>query len=337
MKRIFESKWRLEISLLVLSFVLFTLNDWILISSWRGFFLGIVYFMVLYSHAQINRFLLLPLLTKRQKVSLYTTLSLILILVFTLILHYLSNSDFYRQCFLHNNPIKTTPKYQFGVILGSAICILGSTLFFEYYQNQRITAKREITSNISQIDFLTKQLNPHFLFNTLNTIYGVSLRYPEKTSELILKVSELLRYQVENTKKERVAIESEVEFILSYIELQKERVGYRTQIDFNYDIDEHGPYHIHPMLLFNFIENAFKHGTCNIEDCFIHITLTVKKGLLTLCTSNSVPHKKPKILSTHVGIENTKSRLEMLYAERHSLSIHAEKSLHNVLLHINLS
>jgi len=336
MKKFFESRWMIELALLVFSFVLFALNDWILISSWRGFFLGILYFMVLYSHAQINRFLLLPILSKMHKVWFYIFFSLILILIYTFILYHLSNSSLYQHCFLHSNPIKTTAKYQFGVIIGSTICILGSTQFYEYYRNQRLMAKKEITSNKSQIDFLTKQLNPHFLFNTLNTIYGVSLKYPEKTPELILKVSDLLRYQVENTRKDMISIQSEVDFILSYIELQKERLGYRSKIDFNYEIDREGAYNIHPMLLFNFIENAFKHGTCNIEDCFVKISLFVNDGVLKLITSNSVPLKRAKITSTHIGIENTQSRLEMLYANNHSLELKTENNQYNVVLKIRL-
>lgn len=336
MKNIIESKWTVEGSILIFTFILFTLNDWILISSWKSFFMGIIYFLVLYGHAQLNRFLLLPLLTVKHKTWMYVLCSLVFLCLFTIVLHYLTETVLYRNCYLHRSPVKLSYQYQFGVILGSFICIVGAAQFIEYYRNRRNKDTREIISNKSQIDFLTKQLNPHFLFNTLNTIYGVSLKYPDRTSDLILKVSELLRYQVENTKKEMVSIENELDFILSYIELEKERVGYRTQVSFEYDIDRKAQYEISSMLLFTFIENAFKHGTCNIEYCFVKIGLFVKDGILTLSTSNSVPLKKPKVASTRVGLENTRSRLQMLYPEKHRLEVHSGSNRYDVLLEIEL-
>jgi LytS/YehU family sensor histidine kinase len=92
----------------------------------------------------------------------------------------------------------------------------------EYHRNQKKEANREIAFNKSQIDLLNKQLNPHFLFNTLNTIYGLSIAFPDRTPEVIMKVSELLRYQVENGRKELVSLKDEIDFIQSYIELEKE-------------------------------------------------------------------------------------------------------------------
>lgn len=335
MKHFFESNFWQEIFLLIFSFILFTLNDWILISSWRSFLLGIVYFMLLYSHAQLNRFFLLPILIEKHKLLQYLLITVLLMLVFGVALNYLTGKSLYKSCFLHSNPIKMTYQYQLGVLLGSLICIIGTTRLIEYYRSQKIRANKELLFNKNQMAFLNMQLNPHFLFNTLNTIYGISYKYPEKTPELILKVSELMRYQLENTKKETITIEKEVDFISSYIELEKERIGHRCKIDFVCNIDNPKDFQIAPMLLFTYVENAFKHGTCSIDDCFVTIELSVSNSFLLFNIANSVPDTKSET-STKVGFENTKTRLEMLYKNNYDLQIKDEKNIFTVALKIKL-
>lgn len=325
-----------ELGILVFSFILFTLNDWILIATWKSFFLGSIYFILLYAHAQINRYLFLPFLIKKQNTFLYIFLTLCTLVVFAFLLSYLTQSILYKNCFLHSDTSKLTFQFQFGVLLGSCVSILGATQFLDYYRRQKEGDKREIQSNKIQIDLLNKQLNPHFLFNTLNTIYGLSIKSPEKTPDVIMKVSELLRYQVENSNKDLVSLNDEISFIQSYIELERERVGYRCQIEFNYQTDEADHYYIAPMIVFTFVENAFKHGTSNIEGSFIRIDLSVKKRILSLHIQNSVPIKKNGLPSTKVGLENTKARLKMIYPDRHVLQVGLVENRFDTFLEITL-
>ncbi|MFZ4860945.1 sensor histidine kinase [Sphingobacterium sp. Mn56C] len=337
MRKVFENKWMVEFTLLVFSFILFTLNDWILILSWKGFFMGVIYFLILYSHAQFNRFLLLPILIKKNNPLGYILSSVTVLLLFSLVLRLLTENVIYKNCFLYKDLIQNTFHYQFGVLLGTLICILGSIQFIEYYRYQRQKTKTELLSNQTQIDYLKKQLNPHFLFNTLNTVYGISLKFPERTSEMIIKVSQLLRYQLENTKKEYVCLADEIDFIANYIELENERVGYRSKIEFVYPENIECHYQIAPMLLITYVENAFKHGTCSLEDCFIKIVLELRGGVLHLSVKNSIPERKSKIQSTRIGLENAKARLEHMYPKRYQLNIHAGLSEFNVSLQMELS
>ncbi|ULT23189.1 histidine kinase [Sphingobacterium sp. E70] len=174
------------------------------------------------------------------------------------------------------------------------------------------------------------------MFNTLNTIYGISLKFPERTSELIIKVSQLLRYQMESSDKEFVSMDDEIDFISSYIELERERLGYRTKIDFDYQREEGVKYQIAPMLLITFVENAFKHGTCSIEDCYVAISIRIEKGNLYLHVRNSVPVKKRNVFSAKIGLENTIARLKLLYPNRYQLNTNASKEEFEVSLVINL-
>lgn len=152
-----------------------------------------------------------------------------------------------------------------------------------------------------------------------------------------MQVSQLMRYQVENSSKEFVSIDDEIAFISSYIQLEKERVGYRCEINYNENFDEEKQYKIAPMLLISFIENAFKHGACTIENCFVNIDISIKENKLSLIVSNSIPTKKKAVVSTKIGLENTQKRLEIIYPEKYKLEIKPTETVFNVNLEIDLS
>jgi len=335
-KSILENKWLQEISILIFSFLLFTVNDWILITSWKSFFTGSVYFFILYSHAQINRFFVLPVLLREHKPHLYLLLTAALLFIFSILLYEVSTEILYKNCFLYKSSYQKTYHFQLGTLAGTLLCILGSIQILEHYREQKKKTNKELLHNQAQLNVLRAQLNPHFLFNTFNTLYGVSLQYPERSSELIMQVSQMMRYQVENNTKEFIPLDDEIDFISSYIELERERVGYRCQIDYNPQL-EYGHYKIAPMLLITFIENAFKHGTCAIEDCFVHIDIHMEGNVLHLGIRNSIPEKKKKVISTKVGLRNTIESLKIIYPEKHQLDCFASGSTYTVNLKVELS
>ncbi len=324
-----------EISILIFSFLLFSVNDWILITSWKSFFTGSVYFFILYSHAQINRFFLLPILLKEHKPALYLLLTATLLFVFSILLYEISTQILYRNCFLYKSSYQKTYSFQLATLAGTLICILGSIQILEHYREQKMKTNKALLHNQAQLNVFRAQLNPHFLFNTFNTLYGVSLQYPERSSELIMQVSQLMRYQVENNTKEFIPIEKEIDFLSSYVELEKERVGYRCKINYNYETDRSN-YKIAPMLLITFIENAFKHGTCAIEDCYVDINIKIKESILQLKINNSIPDKKKKVISTKVGLKNTIESLQIIYPNQHHLDSFANGKEYTVNLTVEL-
>jgi len=336
-KSILENKWWQEIIILIFSFILFTLNDWILILSWKGFYTGLVYFFILYFHAQINRYFLLPVLLVKHRPVLYLMMTVLLLFVFSVILYEVSTEFLYKNCFLYKSAHQKSYQFQVATLVGTLICILGPILMLENYRIQKKRTNKKLLYNQVQLNALKGQLNPHFLFNTFNTLYGISLQYPERTSDMIMKVSQLMRYQVENGNKEFVSLQDELEFISSYIELEKERVGYRCDIDFQQDVDFDSNYKIAPMLLITFIENAFKHGACTIENCYVNIKIKTSEEKIYLVISNSIPTKKKKIVSTKIGLKNTMERLAILYPEKHILDIKQGELKYEVNLEIDLN
>lgn len=189
----------------------------------------------------------------------------------------------------------------------------------------------------SELKFLKNQLNPHFLFNTLNNIYALSRKKSDKTPEVVMKLSELLSFMLYEAANETIAIEKEIRFLDDYISL--ERIRYTDtglSVSFKKEIDD--PMQpIAPLILLPLVENAFKHGASeNHFDSFIDITLTVKNQQLSFCMKNSYEEPLQKNKSTTIGLQNTERQLQLLYKD-HQLAIKKENNEFEVLLTINLN
>jgi two-component system LytT family sensor kinase len=333
---ILDNKWWQEVAVVLFSFTIYTLkNDWMLFSSFISILMGVFFYCILYMHAQFNRFFLLPILFKANKPFTYIILTLFGVFVFSVVLYEITMLDMFAKCHLYQNSHQRSYAYQLASVLGTLVCILSPIIVFKFYRIHRKQTDAALLFNQMQLNSLKGQLNPHFLFNTFNTLYGISLQFPDRTPDLIMKVSQLMRYQLESNGKQFVSLEDELEFINSYVQLEKERVGYRCDITFDAEIDNENAYKISPMLLIAFVENAFKHGTCAIENCYVKITITVKEGLLHLHVTNSIP-KKNDVISTKIGLKNTIERLNLIYGKDYKLDIQDDKQTYIVDLEIQL-
>lgn len=333
---ILDNKWWQEVAVVLFSFTIYTLkNDWMLFSSFISILMGVFFYCILYLHAQFNRFFLLPILFKGNKPFTYIILTLFGVFVFSVILYEITMLDMFAKCHLYQNSHQRSYAYQLASVLGTLVCILSPIIVFKFYRIHRKQTDAALLFNQMQLNSLKGQLNPHFLFNTFNTLYGISLEFPDRTPDLIMKVSQLMRYQLESNGKQFVSLEDELEFINSYIQLEKERVGYRCDITFDSNVDNENAYKISPMLLIAFVENAFKHGTCAIENCFVNITIKVENGVLYLHVTNSIP-KKNDVISTKIGLKNTIERLNLIYGKDYKLDIQDDKKTYVVDLEIQL-
>lgn len=180
------------------------------------------------------------------------------------------------------------------------------------------------------------QINPHFLFNTLNTLYGMVVLKSEQTETAFIQFINLMKYMYTNPTKEMIPIEEEVEYIREFIEIQKYRTEKKELIHFSYTNDGAYPgLQIVPMLLITFIENALKYGLSSVHDGPVDIRIEVRNGILNFRTDNrkaSEPHNRPK----GIGIANCRKRLELAYPERHTLEIKETEHEFKVLLTIKL-
>ncbi|MCW3463913.1 sensor histidine kinase [Chitinophaga nivalis] len=172
----------------------------------------------------------------------------------------------------------------------------------------------------AELAFLKAQINPHFLFNTLNNIYSLAVTKKENTAECLLKLSNILRYITDEVHQEMVPLQLEVSCIQDFIDLQQIRLGDNMQVHFNI----HGNIshcNIIPLILMTFVENAFKYGTSNREQGTICISLNVTDHQLKFYCRNTCFHMKRPDNSSGIGIANSRHRLELLYPDKHVLNI----------------
>ena len=219
----------------------------------------------------------------------------------------------------------------FLVVTGFSLSI---ELIFELFRQILSRQEIEAEKNRAELALYKAQINPHFLFNTLNALYGLVLTKSNKTESAFIKFSNILKYMYAQTTMETISINNEVEYIRQYVDLQSLRLNKHTQVVFETQIDdEHAK--IPPMILITFVENTFKYGVSSDVDCMILIRITVKKGELLFETENTV--MKENHANPHaIGIENCRKRLELLYPNRFTLIMKEENRQFKIRLSIQL-
>lgn len=219
----------------------------------------------------------------------------------------------------------------FLVVSGFSFAIdLTVELFQQILQKKDIEAEK----NKAELALYKAQIDPHFLFNTLNTLYGLIISRSNRLEQVFVKFSSLLQYMYRYTANDTISISQEVSYISHYIDLQSFRYNEHTAIDWTYDIDD-PEVRIPPMILITFIENAFKYGSSASKDCRIVIRLSLKERLLSFSSENNMM-KIPKKKDPGIGIENCRRRLSLLYPGKFSLETRQESEKFKTCLSIQL-
>ncbi len=288
--------------------------------------------LVVYS---IN-YLILPPLVKQKK---YLLLGVIILLILALepplpriLVMKLSREEITFKNFLDYNLL---PFYfETGLIVFIALSI---KLFKERDREQKEKNLLEKQKLESELNALKSQLNAHFLFNTLNNLYGLAKKRSDHTASGILMLSDMLHFVLYECSVDKYPIQKELSFIKNYIELEKLRYGKRLRIALIEDM-EHTEFEIAPLLLFPFIENSFKHGASKkANDVWIKIHIATKPQSLVFAVENNKKADQvvnPQI-SGGIGLENVQKRLDIQYPKQHTLSIRSDDSKFSIHLTIN--
>ncbi|CAN5248724.1 sensor histidine kinase [soil metagenome] len=204
----------------------------------------------------------------------------------------------------------------------------------DWFLNERIQRDLENQRLSAELAFLKSQINPHFLFNSLNSIYSLAYQRSETTPEAILKLSEIMRYMLYECNDNKVDLAKELQYLQNYIDLQKIRFGKNAYIDFkiegNTDTQQ-----IVPLLLIAFIENAFKHGIANDPLTPIRLLIDVSSNHLHFYITNKT-HNNNRDAVGGIGLNNVKRRLDLLYPGKYNLEIRDEKDTYTVELSLIL-
>lgn len=187
----------------------------------------------------------------------------------------------------------------------------------------------------AELETLKAQIQPHFFFNTLNTIYALTHTDLEKSQEAILKLSKMMRYVMNEENKFYVKLAEETSFIHNYLELMSHRLPKNVKLSYELT-EEHPETQIAPMILLNFIENCFKHGVSTEHECLIKISTHFEGDYFVLSTENDWLKNHQSNKSKGIGINNSKKRLEIIYPEKHKLEYEVKKNRYHSSLKIKL-
>ncbi|MDR1338629.1 MAG: sensor histidine kinase [Prevotellaceae bacterium] len=206
----------------------------------------------------------------------------------------------------------------------------------QWYSEKRRLQELENSMVQAELSFLKSQIHPHFLFNCLNSIYYLALSGDRKAPEVILSLSGFLRFVTVESNHNRIPLEKEVKMMEEYIHLQSLRASEKFELRFRLKGDFR-EWTIMPLTFVPFVENAFKYGISAHVNCFIHICVEIENGLLEFACDNSIVSGiSSRNLSSGVGLENIRKRLELAYPGRHSLAIVVDSSAFHVKLQIRL-
>ncbi len=206
-------------------------------------------------------------------------------------------------------------------------------LTIKFYNEQQRFLKINEQKKATELTTLKHQLNPHFLFNTLNNLYALTIEKSDEAPEVIEKLSEMLDYMLYGCNEKFVPLQKEIDLIKNYLALEKVRYGNRVTIQLN--TPENSSAKIAPLILLTFIENAFKHGVSQeLNKAFIHINIELEETMIHFKIENSIAKNKILSRKESIGIGNVKKQLELLYADTYSLAIQEENDSFNVDLKI---
>ncbi|MEL6538587.1 MAG: histidine kinase [Bacteroidota bacterium] len=270
---------------------------------------------------------LLPLLFKQKYGQFFGLVALILLIAGFV------NYSIYVQ-FKHpltayaNEPVKLfypykIVKFALGIYPIVAIATV-IKLLEHWYRNQNTQQQLSQEKLEAELKYLKAQIHPHFLFNTLNNLYALTLKKSDAAPEMVLKLSDLLNYMLYDCNENRVPLDKELKQIENYLALERMRYGDRLDIRYSVNGTVTG-HRIAPMLIIAFVENSFKHGTSEeLNQAWVNVELEVDEQTITLKVENSKADSAAaddRQYKEGIGLNNVRRRLELLYPERHELKV----------------
>ncbi|UYQ95614.1 histidine kinase [Chitinophaga horti] len=285
--------------------------------------------------AMIINYVLLPMFYYRKRMLLFVAALAVLITLVIMVDEYVL-----EQIFFPDTRGTYFPGLAFTLVetLPIIIIMVAFKLAWDSNHKQRELERLKSLMKESEIEFLKSQINPHFLFNNLNTLYAYAIDRSPKTPSIILELSAVLRYMLYECKTDFVALTTEIQHLENYVALNQLQIGERGKIRFSKEI-EHLTFTIPPMVLIVFVENAFKHSAgSQAGNIDIDVQVRVsEQGLLTFsCRNNYSQHYPSSGLAKGIGLENVKKRLDLQFRSEHTLDIQDNGQLFAIELTMRL-
>ena len=286
----------------------------------------------------INLWILIPYLLEKKKFWLYGFAGILIICLLAYVRIHYSQLSLNVPLLLRENITPLEPIRLFATIflpfLGAFFVSLSFKLAEGWLQNLTTQATQKSQQLEAELKFLRTQINPHFLFNTLNNIYTLCLLKEDNAAPMVMKLSHMMRYMLYECRENKVDLKKEIEFLENYIELQKIKSDTEQNITFKVS-GNLNHLKIAPLILLSFVENCFKHGNIDSDqNAWVIIDIQAFKNILHINIANSIgDYTRKKVADSGIGLQNTQRRLELIYPQEHTLKIDA----HNQEFKINLT
>lgn len=319
------------------------------VSFWFGFMMNIVLFPSMIGTAYFLNYYQIPRLYERKKYLIFTFSLVLSTYLFTALARILTIyiaepvlgldqplPDMWAIVLL--TPERLIKNYVMSIYIAPLI-MLSIKMLKSNAEAKRNTEQLEKEKHLAEINFLKAQIHPHFLFNTLNNLYSLTLQKSDEAPKTVVKLSEMLDYMLYQCNDKKVTIQKEIQLINNYIDLERLRYGDRLDLQFNESIDS-PEIQVAPLILLSLIENAFKHGVSGaIQAPFILIDLDVNSEKLMLSVKNSKAlqsQEDPTSYKSGIGFSNVKRQLDLIYSDKYELEINDQPETYHVSLSIVL-
>lgn len=304
------------------------LSDW----NDEDYFLFAIVLVCMGIVAYINLYLLIPRYLFAKKYANYTGFFFVLVFLTASLITWVIND-------LNLDSIDWSSRFVVTLIALTALALLtsGGKLLVEYLKKMIKFKEIENKQLKDELALLKEQIQPHFLFNTLNNLYGlITQDQNQKAAEITLKLSDLMRYLLESSKTDKVSLKKEIQFLEDYLSLEKIRLSKNTAIRFEVSGIVSDVF-VAPLLFIPLVENAFKHGLNTLKaDSFAHFSLSVQGKDLFFEAKNSLGKSLENSPESGTGIANLRKRLQLIYPNNHLLDIQKSNDQYKVVLHIQL-
>jgi two-component system LytT family sensor kinase len=342
MKKSWQIFWHVFVWVCIMSFFLVIISASNVMTV-RSMLINIVLFgLINISLFYLNYLLFIPQFLNKKRYSVY-----IIAVIATIIIYGLDKYGvglLFKEEVLMHKGMSGAKRESLGFLPFFVSTLFTSTIFVllsillkfsvDWFLNERIQRDLENQRLTAELAFLKSQINPHFLFNSLNSIYSLAYQHSENTPDAILKLSEIMRYMLYECNDNKVDLSKELQYLQNYIDLQKIRFGNKAYIDFKVE-GEVTDQKIVPLLLIAFIENAFKHGIANDSMSPITLLVNVNRQQLHFYTRNK-KHSNNRDAIGGIGLANVKRRLDLLYPGKYNLDIRDEKDTYTCELSLVL-
>lgn len=289
----------------------------------------------------INLYFLIPKFLKKEKNIFFMLFFILNLIVFAefnpLFFDWIVSLFFADYYFIsyHNNLEIYFIFFIFFIL--TTLCKLAEDwVYLNQIENKVLKAQKQEIEK--QLYYLKGQINPHFLFNSLNVLYSLAIDKKDEITNAILQLSDILRYVIYDAEADKITLKKEVDLIKNYIAFEKNRQVKNSVITLNYQVDE--ALKIYPMLLLPIIENSFKHGLkSGVENPFVNIDLSEKNGSFSLVVSNNFK-ENPSLKKENykgIGLKNIQENLNLIYPEKHQFTTDSKDNIFTVKLTINLA